>query len=137
MNAILGYDDAAMTVRVQPGVLLSEPKADAEGKSLRYTPDPGEKTATVGGNAANNAGGPSTVKYGVKQVPDVDQMRMDPETGNLIRDGVPAILNPLDAGKFIAVNTDASAAIFNYCDYGIVGDMDEVCDEMIRAIKEK
>ena len=33
----------------------------------------------------------------VKQVPDVDQMRMDPETGNLIRAGVPAILNPLDA----------------------------------------
>ena len=25
----------------------------------------------------------------VKQVPDVDQMRMDPETGNLIRAGVP------------------------------------------------
>ena len=33
----------------------------------------------------------------VKQVPDVDQMRMDPETGNLIRAGVPAILNPNDA----------------------------------------
>lgn len=33
----------------------------------------------------------------VKQVPDVDQMKMDPETGTLIRAGVPAILNPLDA----------------------------------------
>ena len=33
----------------------------------------------------------------IKQVPDVDQMRMDPETGNLIRAGVPAILNPQDA----------------------------------------
>ena len=32
----------------------------------------------------------------VKQVPDVDQMRMDPQTGNLIRDGVPAIMNPQD-----------------------------------------
>ena len=32
----------------------------------------------------------------IKQVPDVDQMRMDPETGNLIRAGVPAILNPQD-----------------------------------------
>ena len=38
----------------------------------------------------------------VKQVPDVDQMRMDPETGNLIRDGVPAILNPLDANALSA-----------------------------------
>lgn len=33
----------------------------------------------------------------VKQVPDVDQMKMDPETGTLVRTGVPAILNPLDA----------------------------------------
>ncbi|MBO6041438.1 MAG: electron transfer flavoprotein subunit beta/FixA family protein [Oscillospiraceae bacterium] len=33
----------------------------------------------------------------VKQCPDVDQMRMDPETGSLVRAGVPAILNPQDA----------------------------------------
>lgn len=38
----------------------------------------------------------------VKQVPDVDQMRMDPETGNLIRAGVPSILNPLDANALSA-----------------------------------
>lgn len=38
----------------------------------------------------------------VKQVPDVDQMRMDPETGNLIREGVPAILNPLDGNAVSA-----------------------------------
>ena len=38
----------------------------------------------------------------VKQVPDVDLMSMDPETGMLIRDGVPAILNPLDANALSA-----------------------------------
>ena len=38
--------------------------------------------------------------------------------------------------KFIAVNKDPHAPIFNYCDYGIVGDMDEVCDEMIRQLKK-
>ena len=38
----------------------------------------------------------------VKQVPDVDQMRMDPATGNLIRAGVPVILNPLDANALSA-----------------------------------
>lgn len=38
----------------------------------------------------------------VKQVPDVDQMRMDPETGNLIRAGVPSILNPLDSNALSA-----------------------------------
>ena len=42
----------------------------------------------------------------------------------------------VDAEKFIAVNKDASAPIFNYCDYGIVGDMDEVCDAMIAALKK-
>ena len=42
----------------------------------------------------------------------------------------------VDAGKFIAVNKDPHAPIFNYCDYGIVGDMDDVCDEMIRQLKK-
>lgn len=41
----------------------------------------------------------------------------------------------VDAEKFIAVNKDPSAPIFSYCDYGIVGDMDEVCDAMIAALK--
>lgn len=41
----------------------------------------------------------------VKQVPDVDQMKMDPETGTLIRAGVPAILNPLDANALSAAVT--------------------------------
>lgn len=38
----------------------------------------------------------------VKQVPDVDLMKMDPETGTLIRTGVPSILNPLDANALSA-----------------------------------
>ncbi len=41
----------------------------------------------------------------------------------------------VEAEKFVAVNTDPDAPIFHYCDYGIVGDMDEVCDAMIAAIK--
>lgn len=42
----------------------------------------------------------------------------------------------IDAEKFIAINTDPNAAIFNYCDYGIVGDMDDVCEAMIAMLKE-
>ena len=41
----------------------------------------------------------------------------------------------IDAEKFVAVNTDASAPIFNYCDYGIIGDMDEVCDMMLSKLR--
>lgn len=41
----------------------------------------------------------------------------------------------VEAEKLIAVNTDARAPIFNYCDYGIVGDMDEVCDAMTALLE--
>ncbi|MFN2303579.1 MAG: electron transfer flavoprotein subunit beta/FixA family protein, partial [Anaerolineales bacterium] len=32
----------------------------------------------------------------IKQVPETDQVRMDPETGTVIRKGLSAIINPLD-----------------------------------------
>jgi electron transfer flavoprotein beta subunit len=38
----------------------------------------------------------------VKQVPDTTNIRIDPETGNLIRQGVPTILNPYDAHALAA-----------------------------------
>ena len=37
-----------------------------------------------------------------------------------------------DAGCIVAVNKDPDAAIFHYCDYGIVGDMDEICDLLLQ-----
>ena len=64
MDQILEFDEAARTLRVQPGVLLQDVKAEAEKHGLYYPPDPGEKTATIGGNAATNASGPNAVKYG-------------------------------------------------------------------------
>ena len=36
--------------------------------------------------------------------------------------------------KAVDVDRNPDAQIFNYCDYGIVGDMDEVCDEMISQL---
>lgn len=41
----------------------------------------------------------------------------------------------VDADCFVTVNSDPEATVFNYCDYGIVGDMDEVCDAMIMKLK--
>ena len=32
----------------------------------------------------------------IKQVPDTTEIRLDPVTGTLIRDGVPSIMNPDD-----------------------------------------
>lgn len=65
MNKILGYNEESMTVTVQPGVLLSELSENAAAHGYLYAPDPSEKTATVGGNVATNAGGPRALKYGV------------------------------------------------------------------------
>lgn len=42
-----------------------------------------------------------------------------------------------DSDMIIAVNKDPDAAIFNYCDYGIVGDMDEVCELMIAHLEKE
>ena len=32
----------------------------------------------------------------IKQVPDTNDMRIDPKTNNLIREGVPSVVNPTD-----------------------------------------
>ena len=65
MNKILSYDMNNLVVHIQPGVLLCDLAADALTHGLMYPPDPGEKTATVGGNVSTNAGGMRAVKYGV------------------------------------------------------------------------
>ena len=65
MNKILSLDPNNLTVTVQPGVLLMELSAFAEENDFLYPPDPGEKSATIGGNISTNAGGMRAVKYGV------------------------------------------------------------------------
>ena len=65
MNKILSLDKDTLTVTVQPGVLLMELAAFAEENDFLYPPDPGEKSATIGGNISTNAGGMRAVKYGV------------------------------------------------------------------------
>ncbi len=65
MNRILELDEENFTVTVEPGVLLMDLAAFAEEHDYLYPPDPGEKSATVGGNISTNAGGMRAVKYGV------------------------------------------------------------------------
>ena len=65
MNKILALDSDNLTVTVQPGLLLMELAAFAEENDFLYPPDPGEKSATIGGNISTNAGGMRAVKYGV------------------------------------------------------------------------
>ena len=65
MNRILELDEDNLCVRVEPGVLLLDLNEFLLGYGLFYPPDPGEKTATIGGNISTNAGGMRAVKYGV------------------------------------------------------------------------
>ena len=65
MNHILELDEKNLTLTVEPGVLLMEIAAYVEERGFFYPPDPGEKSATIGGNISTNAGGMRAVKYGV------------------------------------------------------------------------
>lgn len=65
MNEILELDRENLTITVQPGLLLMELAAFVESNGFFYPPDPGEKSATIGGNISTNAGGMRAVKYGV------------------------------------------------------------------------
>jgi glycolate oxidase len=65
MNHVLELDEDNLTITVEPGVLLMDLAAYVEERDLFYPPDPGEKSATIGGNISTNAGGMRAVKYGV------------------------------------------------------------------------
>jgi len=65
MNHFLELDEENMTLTLEPGVLLMDIAKYVEPAGLFYPPDPGEKTATIGGNISTNAGGMRAVKYGV------------------------------------------------------------------------
>jgi len=49
---------------LQPGVELKDFEKALEKRGLFYPPDPGEKTAFIGGTVATNASGPRSFKYG-------------------------------------------------------------------------
>ncbi len=66
MNRILEIDPANMIAVVEPGVITGELQTALKKHRLMYPPDPASlKFCSMGGNAAECAGGPSAVKYGV------------------------------------------------------------------------
>lgn len=65
MDRILSLDAPNRVARVQPGVVNVELTAAAAPHGLYYAPDPSSQTVcTIGGNVAENAGGPHCLKYG-------------------------------------------------------------------------
>ncbi|MEX1256446.1 MAG: FAD-linked oxidase C-terminal domain-containing protein [Gemmatimonadota bacterium] len=66
MNKILELDAANRRARVQPGVINSDLTRASLVHGLIYAPDPSSQAAcTLGGNVAENSGGPHCLKYGV------------------------------------------------------------------------
>lgn len=65
MDQIIEISKADSLAVVQPGVINGDLDAAARKQGMFYAPDPGSKPISgIGGNAATNAGGMSTVKYG-------------------------------------------------------------------------
>ncbi len=65
MNRILEVDAGDRVAVVQPGVVNAELSTAVASLGLFYAPDPSSQQAcTIGGNVAENSGGPHTLKYG-------------------------------------------------------------------------
>ncbi len=66
MNRILELDFENRRAVVQPGVVNSDLTRAVEHAGLYFAPDPSsQKSCTIGGNVAENSGGPHTLAYGV------------------------------------------------------------------------
>ena len=66
MNKILNVDLEKKIAWVQPGVVNLDLSNFLKGTGLHFAPDPSSQQAcTIGGNVANNSGGPHCLAYGV------------------------------------------------------------------------
>jgi len=66
MNKILKIDTNNMQVTTEPAVITQVLQDEVAKLGLYYAPDPASRgTCSIGGNLAENSGGPRAVKYGV------------------------------------------------------------------------
>src|SRR5574343_1184000 len=66
LNKILSIDERNLQVITEPGVITEVLQDAVKEKGLFYPPDPSSKgSCFIGGNIAENSGGPKAVKYGV------------------------------------------------------------------------
>lgn len=66
LNRIINIDEKNLQVIVEPAVITQVLQEEVAKKGLYYAPDPSSRgSCFIGGNIAENAGGPRAVKYGV------------------------------------------------------------------------
>ncbi|GAA4728281.1 FAD-binding oxidoreductase [Flavisolibacter ginsenosidimutans] len=66
LNKIINIDERNLQVTTEPGVITEVLQNAVKEKGLFYPPDPSSRgSCMIGGNIAENSGGPKAVKYGV------------------------------------------------------------------------
>jgi glycolate oxidase subunit GlcD len=90
MNRILEIDPVDRLAVIEPGVVNADLSKAAAPHGLFYAPDPSSQLAcTIGGNVAENSGGPHTLKYGTTTnhilaldlvLPDGERVRLGSRT---------------------------------------------------------
>lgn len=66
LNKIIDIDERNLQVTTEPGVITEVLQNAVKEKGLFYPPDPSSRgSCFIGGNIAENSGGPKAVKYGV------------------------------------------------------------------------
>ncbi len=93
LNSILEIDERNLQVTTEPGVITEVLQNAVKEKGLFYPPDPSSRgSCFIGGNIAENSGGPKAVKYGV--VKDyVINLEMVLPTGEIIWTGANVLKN--------------------------------------------
>jgi len=90
LNRILEIDPVNRRAVVEPGVVNVQLTAEAEKYGLHYAPDPASQAVcTIGGNVAENAGGPHCLKYGVT-TDHVLSLEVVLPTGDIVNLGAPS-----------------------------------------------
>lgn len=92
-NKIIEIDEKNLQVTVEPGVITQVLQEAVIAKGLFYPPDPSSKgSCFIGGNLAENAGGPRAVKYGVTK-DYVLNLEVVLPTGEIIHTGANTLKN--------------------------------------------
>lgn len=93
MNDVLEIYEEDLVAVVSPGVLTASIHKAAEAKGLMYPPDPSSShVSTIGGNLAENSGGPRGLKYGVTKDYVIGLEVITPE-GEIIQTGGKTVKN--------------------------------------------
>jgi len=93
MNKIKEISKEDLLAVVEPGVITGHLHQQVEDLGLFYPPDPASlKTCTIGGNVAENAGGPRAFKYGVTK-DYVLGLEVVTPTGEIMRTGGRTVKN--------------------------------------------